>query len=169
MQEDDLLLLNNEEEGIDKFEVFGQVVQVVNDNNFLVPRVWRAHGVQHTVLHNNREDLFKQQSQQHSGNSGQHQIVQLEWIVQLPGRQVLEDNLSKGDDEVVQPNNNSNFERCAHERLALNVVELIRHKLTTTDGGHELVEQRPKVDSKRSLYGRNSNLEECRRVRVDIG
>lgn len=95
VQKDDFLSLNNKEQSVNKLQILGQIVQVVQGHQLMSPCVRVTNGKEDTMVVDDWHELFNHQHQERERNQGQRQVVRLENEVQLPcspvvlGEQVL--------------------------------------------------------------------------------
>jgi hypothetical protein len=119
VQECERLLLEEEEDGVEEFEVLGQVVElwsmsaidvmcktvqtyVVQDNKRRRPStIVVANGVEHASPHQRWNQLLQKQQQQYSTNRRQVKVVNLEQSVQFQRLPILHNFPSTEDDDVV--------------------------------------------------------------------
>lgn len=83
VQKGQWLSSQKQKDGIDKFNVLGNVVEVVDEKNFLSPSLIRADCVKDSVVEKHRENLFKKKYKQKGGDDGQGKIVDLEEELQF--------------------------------------------------------------------------------------
>lgn len=101
MEEGQWLLLQEQEDGIKELEIFRQIVQVINNNQFLGVRVDIADTIEQSVTKQNWNQLLHCQSQERAGEKGQKDIVDLEEGVQSQSLPIGHNGLTAEDDDVV--------------------------------------------------------------------
>lgn len=117
------LLLEEQEDGIEQFEVFGQVVQlfcvslvsrsvcpsvserrtyiVENDQGLSPTTVVVTDGEENAMVPDGGDQLLDEQSQKRCADGGQVEVVDHEQQVQLEGLAVLHERATTEDDDIV--------------------------------------------------------------------
>lgn len=86
MQESQWLLLQEQEAGIDQFEEFGEVVEIVQNNQLVGPATLVVTDCEENAVPGNRWDqLLGEKHQQNEADGRQEEIVDLEQEVELEG------------------------------------------------------------------------------------
>lgn len=153
VEESQLLLSQHKENGVDQLKVLGQVVEVVAEDNGLSPRSVVADGVEDTLSDNDGEELLNEEEEEHTGQKGEEDVVDLEEPVESDGRQVSHHLSAAKDDNVVHNDGND------HGRgRGKGDVGVISHENERGRGPAEkllpgLVKDGPEVDTKGSVHG----------------
>ena len=82
VQECQLLLLDNQENGIDEFTELRQVIQVIQSHQSLSPCVWVADCVEEAMVVDHRNKLLRHQHKQRERQGSEEQVVDLEQTIQ---------------------------------------------------------------------------------------
>lgn len=83
VQKGQRLSSQKQKDGINEFNVLGNVVEVVNKENFLSPSFGGADSVKDAVVEEHWKDLFKEKDKQEGGNDGQGKVMNLEKELQF--------------------------------------------------------------------------------------
>lgn len=161
MKEGQGLLLEEQEDGIEKFEVLGQIVElsslsagqhfkprdqentyIVQDNEGLGPSTLViTNGEEETVSVERRQKLLNEESEKSRADRGQVEVVDHEQCVELKSRAVLHQLATTEDDDVVGHECNRCLLKGRHWRHPFDKLELagwIAHNSLES-----LVENRP--------------------------
>ena len=111
------LLLQDEEEGVDKFNILGNVVQLRLSTNvpwvtrttyviecdqlFCPASVVTAYSVENTTSDQGGQQLFDEKNQQSSADSGEEEVMEHEEAVQCEGFAVFHQFSSSEDNDIV--------------------------------------------------------------------
>lgn len=143
------LLLEEKENGVEEFEVLGQVVQLeIKGVSFLANNIWStevygigthvvknnerlgppavivADGVKNAMAHNGRQNLLNKESQQDSGYSGQDEVVDEEERLKLEFVSFAHPLATTENDNVVADNEDARLFEGGHGRDAGLKLEL---------------------------------------------
>lgn len=142
MKEGQRLLLEEQEDGVDKFEVLGQVVElfaillayrirseeslssavstyVVQNNKRPRPStVVITNSIKDTMSPDSREKLLNEESQESAADQGEVKVVDHEESVELEGRSVLHELTATKDDDIVGNERHGGFLESRHGRHA---------------------------------------------------
>lgn len=130
VQEGQLLLLQDKEDGVNELDVLGQVVHVVEHDHLLCPRVLVADGVEEPVVVDLRNKLLDEREEQDQRQSRQKKVVHLEDPVENKRRhvQLLHQSVSAKDHRVVHGDGAKDFLRRRQKRLAGHKLKLRHHE-----------------------------------------
>lgn len=160
VQEDQLLLSQEQEDGVEQLDKLGQVVEIVKRDQSLGERLWRADGREQTVVVDDREDLLHHQQQQTQRDESQREVVQLENEVQLDWRadKLLHEPLAAEDDHVVHCDDGHRVWEVGQGRDIWNKLKLVCS--VAHDLAERLVENRPQVETEGVFWRRRGHLHE---------
>ena len=148
VEEGQRLLLEEQENGVDQFKVFGQVVElgscqscristslirwgyttyIVDDNEGLGPSTFVvADSEEDTVSPDCRQQLFDEKSQQSTADNGQVEIVNHEQGVELERGTALHDLPAPEDNNIVGDEHDRSILHGGHGRHTTGELELTR-------------------------------------------
>ena len=151
VEEGQRLLLEEQENGVDQFEVFGQVVElgpcqssmshfhisyhirlkcttyIVDDNEGLGPSTFVvADSEEDTVFPDCRQQLLDEKGQQSTADNGQVEIVNHEQCVELERRTALHDLPASEDNNIVGDEHDRSILHGGHGGYTTGELELTR-------------------------------------------
>lgn len=148
VEEGQRLLLEEQENGVDQFKVFGQVVElgpcqscristslirwgyttyIVDDNEGLGPSTFVvADSEEDTVSPDSRQQLFDEKSQQSTADNGQVEIVNHEGCVELECGTALHDLSASEDNNIVGDEHDRSLLHGGHRGHTTGELELTR-------------------------------------------
>jgi len=109
VKEFELLLLDDEEDGVKQLPVLDQIVKVIQKLQLLSPSLRRADGEEDTIFSNNRNQFLNQKHQQDKRNSCQEQVVDLEQHLELESWQLSHKQLAAENNNEISNARNKNF------------------------------------------------------------
>jgi len=142
VKEGQWLLLQDEEHSVNQFEVFREVIEVVEDNQFVGPSTFAsAYGVKKAMVVEGRHQLFNKQRQQNCADTREVKVVDHERKVQLESWAVPHNFPSSKYYHVVCNNRQSALLHCRHGGYSWLEVEVLR--VIALHGREGFVEDRP--------------------------
>lgn len=155
------LLLKNQEDSVKKFQVLGDVVDIVNSDNRLSPRTSVADGVKNTVVVEDRNELLNKKEEKSQRKNSQKEVVDLEEEIESLGLKVFHNLATTKDDNVVdndgQQNRSGGREGEANVLGKGKSVRIIVGKFDRQEGNDI-----PEVKAKGSIHGGDSELKRRR-------
>ncbi|GMF73830.1 unnamed protein product [Aspergillus oryzae] len=148
MEEGQRLLLEEQEDGVEEFQVLGQGL---SPSTLVV-----ANGEEDSISPDGGQKLLDEKGQQSRADRGQVEVVDHEQGVELEGREILHDHTTSKDYDVVGDKHRGGFPESGHGGLSLNKLELagrIAHDLLES-----LVEDGPEVDAKGPINCRTGHI-----------
>jgi hypothetical protein len=126
VEESERLLFEDEKDSIDEFEVFGQVIHIVEHNQSIGPTsIVATNGMENAVSRQFGEKLFDEEGQETTADEGQIEIVNHERAVEDEGLAVFHQFPSAKDYDIVGGQCNNRLFESRHGRLALYKLEVI--------------------------------------------
>lgn len=127
------LLLEEKEAGVDEFEKFGEVVEIVEDDQLVGPSTLMvANGEEKTLAGNNWEQLLDKERQEYAADCCEVEVVHLEQKAELEWRAFAHQLAATENDNVVCEQGDGTLLQRRHGRLAGNEAEVLR--LVADDG-----------------------------------
>lgn len=105
VEESQRLLLEEQENGVKEFNIFGEIVQIVQNKKRLSPSTSVVtDAVEQAILPESRNQLLQEQDKQPSREQGKEQVVNLKQKTQLDRIKVLHDFAPTKDDRIIGSN-----------------------------------------------------------------
>jgi len=122
------LLLQKQKAGVEKFQIFGKVVQVVKYDKLIRPAAGATDSIIQTVGPNSGNELLKEENQQDPTDGGEIQIVNQEERIQLQRWSISHPFSATQNDKIVDEEHGSGLLQCRKRRLTwreLKVVSMV--------------------------------------------
>lgn len=150
VKESQRLLLEEEENRVQEFEIFGEIGHIVQDHERLCPAaISIADGEESSASNESGEQLLNKKGEENSADSREDEVVYQKERLELEGLPSPHQLAATENNEVVNGDKDGRVPQRGHGRLANDKVELLgRISCHILEG---LAKERPQVDAKRSF------------------
>jgi len=132
------LLLQDQEDSIEEFIIFGHVIEEIQNNQWLGPAASAADTIVQTTVPDSGDELLGEKDEQSRAECGQDEVVDHEQAIELVGWAVLHDLTTTEDEYIVPHNGDHGCLEGQHRSDALDELELFW--VVAGDTGPDFVE-----------------------------